>query len=791
MLDKIKLAFSWLKNKIWFILDKPRQLVFSVGYLKRLPIKFQRWIYFALSPLMIVILMFLYLFWGIPFPTQITSQSKNPVSTQILDRNGKLIYQIFEDKKRTPVALEELPDYMVQATLSIEDKNFYHHWGLSATGMARALLNTTTGEGLQGGSTITQQLVKTTLLTPERTLRRKIREGILTLVVEVIYTKDKILEMYLNNIPYGGTAWGIESASQTYFGKSAKDLTLGEATLLAGLPQAPTRYSPLGAHPERALERQKQVLRRMVEDKYITQEEADKALEEKLTYVKHEGINAPHFALYVKEQLVEKYGEDVVERGGLRVTTTLDLDVQQFAQNAVLAELEKLKNAKVRNGAVVVTIPETGEILAMVGSKDYFDENEDGKVNVTLRERQPGSSIKPINYALGLLKGHITAASPMADTPTCFTVVGQPIYCPLNYDNSYRGAMQVRFALGNSLNVPAVRVLALNGLPDFLEFARSLGLETLKDPTRYGLSLTLGGGEVRMVDMVTAFGSFATNGVRQDPVSILEVKDYKGKTLERTTIREGDRVMPQGVAYIISHILSDNNARSQVFGTSSSLVVSNHPEVSVKTGTTNDLRDNWTIGFTPEVVVATWVGNNNNEPMGRVVSGVTGAAPIWNKIIKFTLDKIEAGDISADGFERKKHTHLYPQKPAEVTGTNVCATTGQLPPGDPNNPETAGCPIRFEFFLDEFPPKTAEPLVRPVTVFRDTQMLAPGDAPVDQTEIKDKQIIVDPLGSLLCLECPIQTWNITINPANIVTPNLAPARIENQASPVEEPLGGE
>lgn len=783
-----------VKDKIWNIIDKPRQVAFSVPLLSRLPIKLQRWLYFALSPVFLLLLLLTYLLWGIPFPTQITSQAKNPVSTQILDRNGKLIYEIFEEKKRTPVNLESLPKYIPQATIAIEDKNFYNHWGLSASGMARALFKTTTGE-LQGGSTITQQLVKTTLLTPERTLKRKIREILLTLIVEGLYSKDKILEMYLNNIPYGGTAWGIESASHTYFGKSAKELNLSEASLLAGLPQAPTRYSPFGAHPKLAKERQKQVLRSMAEEGFITEEEAKKAQEVELTYVEKEGLKAPHFALFVKDQLVEKYGEDVVERGGLRVTTTLDLDVQEFAENTVKTELEKLAKARVRNGAVIVSLPQTGEILAMVGSKNYFAKDEDGKVNVTLSERQPGSSIKPINYALGILKGNITAASPLADIPTCFSVTGQSLYCPLNYDNSHRGATQVRFALGNSLNIPAVRVLALNGLSEFVDFSRSLGLETFKDPSRYGLSLTLGGGEVRMIDMVTAFGSFATNGIKQSPIAILEVKDFKGNTLEKTTIRDGDRVMPQGVAYIIAHILSDNNARSQVFGVSSSLVVSEHPEVSVKTGTTNDLRDNWTIGFTPEVTVATWVGNNNNEPMGRIVSGVTGAAPIWNKIIKFSLDKIEAGETSATGTNRNKHSHLYPQKPAEVTGTNVCATTGQLPPGDPNNPETAGCQIRFEFFLDDFPPKSAEPLIRPVTVFRDTQMLAPADSPEDQIEIKDKQIIIDPLGSLLCLDCPLQNWNITIKPGDIITPNLAPARQENQSSPIggqnNIPLGGE
>ncbi|MDO8599881.1 MAG: transglycosylase domain-containing protein, partial [bacterium] len=405
-----KNAIDW----IWNILDKPRQVVFSVRYLRQLPIKIQRWIYFALSPVISVGLLALYLFWGIPLPTQITSESRNPVSTQILDRNGKLVYEIFEDKRRTPVRLEDLPAFVGQATIAIEDKDFYHHYGLSVSGMARALFKTTTAQGLQGGSTITQQLVKTTLLTPDRTLKRKIREVLLTLIVETIYSKDKILEMYLNNIPYGGTAWGIESAAHTYFGKPAKDLTLAEASLIAGLPQAPTRYSPLGAHPELSEDRQKQVLRRMVEDGYIKDEEAKTAGEQALKFIRQDGIKAPHFALFVKEQLVEDYGEDIVERGGLRVTTTLDLDVQEFAEATVRAELEKLSKANVRNGAAIVAIPNTGEILAMVGSKDYFDENEDGKVNVTLRERQPGSSIKPVNYALGLMSGRISPATPLA-----------------------------------------------------------------------------------------------------------------------------------------------------------------------------------------------------------------------------------------------------------------------------------------------------------------------------------------------------------------------------------------
>lgn len=713
-------------------------------------------------------LLFVYLFWDLPLPTRLTSEKYNPVSTLILDRNGKLIYEIFEEKRRTPVKLDELPPFVTQATITIEDKDFYKHLGFSIPGIVRAIYKTVGKQKLQGGSTITQQLVKTTLLTPERTLRRKIRELTLTLVAEIIYSKKQILEMYLNNVPYGGTAWGIEAAAQTYFGKRAAELSLAEATLLAGLPQAPTKYSPFGVNPELAKTRQEQVLRRMVEDGYIGEEEAKKTAEEELRFVEQRQLKASHFALFVKEQLVEKYGEYLVERRGLRITTTLDLSLQEFAQETVSQEAEKLKKARanVRNAAALVTMPGTGEVLAMVGSKDYFAEDEDGKVNVTLRARQPGSAIKPLNYALALLKGRITPATPLADVPTCFLVPGQEPYCPVNYDRAFHGLVQARFALGNSYNLPAVRVLTLNGLKEFVGFAKKMGLTTLSDPKNYGLSLTLGGGEVKMIDMATAFGVFANGGIKQEPVTILEVKDWKGNILEKTEIAEGDRILPQGVTYLISHILVDNNARTAAFGPSSYLNVSGHPEVSVKTGTTNDRRDNWTIGYNPEVVAATWVGNNNNEPMSTVASGVTGASPIWNRIIKRALDKIEAGEIAPWGEKAEKHTHVWPQKPSDVVGTNVCATGGTLPPGPEDNP---GCPTRFEFFLEDNPPLPTIPTTKAILVYRDTGMIASPSAQLDLNlvEPREKTVVTDPLGTDVCLDCPPQDWQVRIEVSDL------------------------
>ncbi|MEK7524993.1 MAG: transglycosylase domain-containing protein, partial [Patescibacteria group bacterium] len=465
-----------------------------------------------------------FLFKDIPNPTSLTKEP-GAISTQILDRNGKLLYEVYREQNRNPIKITDLPDYVKQATISIEDKNFYRHFGLDFLGIARAAFNTLTGRRLEGGSTITQQLVKNTLLAdPKRTITRKIREAVLSLITEVVYSKDQILELYLNSAPYGGTAYGIETAAGVFFNKSARDLTLAEATLLAGLPQAPTKYSPFGANPTLAVNRQAQVLRRMVEDGYISQKQAAAAKEEKLNFAtKRIEINAPHFALWVRDFLVDKYGEDLVNLGGLRVTTSLDLALQEYAQASLSAEIKKLGRLKISNGAALVTKPTTGEILAMIGSADYFNLENDGNVNVTTRPRQPGSSIKPLNYAVGLMTGW-TASTMFLDLPTCFSVTAQPLYCPKNYDNTFRGATQMRFALGNSLNIPAVKMLALNGIESFVATASAMGISTFTDPSHYGLSLTLGGGEVTMADMAVAFGTFANAGVTVPLNPILKVE---------------------------------------------------------------------------------------------------------------------------------------------------------------------------------------------------------------------------------------------------------------------------
>lgn len=686
-----------------------------------------------------ILAVFLWLFWGLPLPTTLTTE-QYPVSTKIYDRNDKLIYEIFADQRRTPVVLEELPDYIKDATVAIEDKDFYKHHGFSAIGITRALYNTIFKQKLQGGSTLTQQLVKNTLLTPERTVRRKIREFTLAVVVETIYSKDKILELYLNQIPYGGTAYGIEAAAETYFGKEAHDLTLAEAALLAGLPQAPSRYSPFGVHPENAKARQETVLRRMQEDGYITQEEAEAAKAEELIFAEPEDLKAPHFALWVKEQLAEEYGQAVVERGGLRVKTTLDLELQEFAQDAVATEVAKLDRLNVGNGAALVTKPKTGEILAMVGSKDYFAEDEDGKVNIVFAKRQPGSSIKPLNYALALKDEKITPATAFADVPTCFSVAGQAIYCPRNYDFNYHGLVQARFALGNSYNIPAVRVLALNGLENFVEFLREMGLTTIQDSSNYGLSLTLGGGEIRPFDMAVAFGVLANQGIKQEPIAILKVEDWKGKVLEEVEIeeQEGDRVLDPEVPFLISHILLDNNARTGAFGEFSLLNVRGHSEVSVKTGTTNDLRDNWTIGYTSDIVTVVWVGNNDNSPMSGAVSGVSGASPIWNRVMREALEKYE------------ENGHAWPQQPEGVVGMEVCTATG-TPPG----PEDADCPKRFEYFLAGNLAGPIEKLRHDIPIDKTKGTIARPDTPPENIETQNHPVVWDPLQTIFCLDCPI------------------------------------
>jgi penicillin-binding protein 1C len=688
--------------------------------------------------LLIFIGLTIYFLKDLPLPTKLSSTS-NPQSTLIYDRNGKLLYNIYNKKNQTFVPLTQVPKYMQEATIAIEDKNFYEHGAIDLRGMLRAFISTVFHKRVEGGSTLTQQLVKNSLLTQERTIDRKIKEIILAFATEFIYSKKQILEMYLNQSPYGGPAYGVEAASETYFGKSAKNLDLAESALLAGLPQSPTYYSPFGSHPEFAKQRQIEVLKAMLSQKYITQTQEQTAEKEVLKYKRiANDIQAPHFVLYVKDLLIAKYGEKIVEEGGLKVITTLDSNIQKITQDSVTKEVDDLpKYYHVTNGASLVTDPSTGEILAMVGSKDYFDPTIDGNVNITTSLRQPGSSIKPINYAIGI-SNRYSASTAFVDKSICFPNQGGKDYCPLNYDGKWHGLVQMRIALGNSLNIPAVKMLKLNGIDAMVASASAMGISTFTHPENYGLSLTLGGAEVKMIDMAEAFGIFANEGYRIGLRPILKITDKNGKVLEKyvppTSPIFGKKVLDPGVAFIISDILADNGARLLEFGDNSQLKIPGQV-VSVKTGTTNDYRDNWTIGYTPSYLVAAWVGNNDNTPMSGLVSGITGAAPIWNDIISSLLKNKQQEPLT---------------RPSDIVQKNVCSDTGLIP-GAGNT-----CSTRLEYFIKGQEKNSGSVETKDTWVDKNTQDL-PAKGQTDNLELKSETVYSDPTGDQYCMSCPHPT----------------------------------
>lgn len=601
--------------------------------------------FFMIGVLVTIIIVFIYQGYvfvkNLPNPASI-GKLNYPLSTHIFDRNGKLLYEIYREQNRTPVSLKDLPLHVYQATIAIEDKDFYKHGGISIiSGIFRAIKDMVIQKNLQGGSTITQQLVKSALLTPERTIERKTKEIILAIWTEQLFTKDQILEMYLNQVPYGGSSYGIEEAAKVYFGKQAKDLTIEEAALLAGLPQAPSLYSP-HVNPELALDRRNEVLQTMKTQGYINEESFQQAIAKKIEIIPPKtAIKAPHFVFYLKSRLESLYGIKEVEEGGFRVMSSLDLDIQEQTEKILKEELEKIKNLNVSNGAILVTRPQTGEILAMVGSVDYFAQPS-GAFNVTTALRQPGSSIKPIMYSLALQKNY-TAASIIDDSPIVFNIAGSESYKPVNYDGKFHGRVPLRYALANSYNIPAVKTLSSIGVDNFISHSSKMGISTWFDRTRYGLSLTLGGGEVTMLDMATAFGVLANLGYKTDLTSFIKVEDVGGSILREMSTYKS-RVLDEGVAYVISDILSDNFARQWAFGPHSQLEIPGY-KVAVKTGTTNDKKDNWTIGYTPDFLVAVWVGNNDNRPMNPYLSsGITGAAPIWNRVMSYVLKKYSSGN---------------------------------------------------------------------------------------------------------------------------------------------------
>lgn len=577
-------------------------------------------------------------------------------STRIYDRTGKvLLYTLSDEVKRTDITFAEMGTNIKNATVAIEDSSFYSHNGIRITSIIRAILsNILPGGRTQGGSTITQQLVKNTLLTSKKTPIRKIKEWILAVKIDRSMPKEKILEYYLNESPYGGNIYGIQEASQTYFGKNPIDITLAESAYLAAIPQSPTRLSPYGKNKNLLDDRKNLVLSKMLEQGFVTKEEYALAHAEVVNFLPQSigNIRAPHFVFFIKDYLEQKYGSEISEKGGLKVTTTLDYELQEKGE-AIVKE-GALANAKDWNGenaALVAIDPKTGQILTMIGSRNYFDKDIDGNFNVATAKRQPGSSFKPFIYATAFNKG-FTPDTVLFDVPTEFNSSCDPYgrpksgtancYHPDNYDGKFRGPLSLRNALAQSINIPAIKLFYLSGLADSLKTSEDMGISTLTDVNRYGLTLVIGGGEVTLLDITSAYGVFANDGKRNPYTGILKIEDNSGKILEEYVQNEKE-ILPKNTALMISDILSDNIARIPTFGANSPLVVPGH-DVAAKTGTTNNNKDAWTMGYSPSIVVGVWAGNNDNTPMKKGGSALAG--PIWNKFMKEALTK-----LPSDNFE--------------------------------------------------------------------------------------------------------------------------------------------
>ncbi|MFA6918814.1 MAG: PBP1A family penicillin-binding protein [Patescibacteria group bacterium] len=569
------------------------------------------------------------------------------VSSRIYERSGQtVLYDLHGDIKRTLIPLSEIPDYAQKATISVEDRNFYKGKGFSITGIIRSVLkNIFTGSKV-GGSTLTQQFVKNAILTNEKTYTRKIKELIISYRIEKKFSKDEILSMYFNEIPYGSVVYGIEAASQTFFGKPAKDLTLAEAAILAAIPQAPTYYSPYGSHKDKLIARQRYVLDSMTQLGYITKDQAEAAKQQKIIFKPQtESMTAPHFVMYIKELLSQQYGEDFINQQGLKIYTTLDLDKQKIAEKSVTDGV-KANGTKYNftNASLVAMDPKTGQILAMVGSADYFDEDIDGQVNVALRPRQPGSSFKPIVYTASFIKGY-TPDTIIYDVVTNFDKTGVQKYEPHNYNGKELGPVTLRKALAGSLNIPAVKLTYLTGINNIIDLAEKMGYTTFADRSRFGLSIVLGGGEVKLLEHVNAYGVLAQEGIKHEINPILKIEDKDGHVLYEYKDKNS-QVMDQEITRLTTSILSDNAARTYIFGANNKLILPDRP-VAAKTGTTNDYHDAWTMGYTPSLVCGVWVGNSNNDVMKKGADGSIIAAPIWNQFMQEALKDTPAEQFTA------------------------------------------------------------------------------------------------------------------------------------------------
>lgn len=613
------------------------------------------------------------------FSTVATRQLES--TTKIYDRTGKTLLYAFRQKiRRTEVAREQISENIVDATIAIEDDRFYEHSGISLRGIARAFYTNVTSDKTQGGSTITQQVVKNALLTQDRTIERKLKEVILAIKLEQTMSKEQILLTYLNDNPYGGEIYGVEEASLYYFGKHAKDLNITESAYLAAIPKNPNLYSPYGKNFDKLEERKNVVLQRMYETGVVNQEELEEAKKTKVEFIKKDdnASRAHHFVFYVREYLEKKYGPDFLTQG-LSVKTTLDADIQRDTEEIAKKYIaDYIKNGErtnkkldisTLNTGIVVLDTDTGQILTMVGSRDYTDEKIDGKYNIATALRQPGSSIKPIAYALAFENG-LDPETYVFDTPTEFNTScppadgssrEAPCYSPQNYDGAFYGPMTLREALGTSRNIPAVKVLYLSGVSNVTSFAKKLGITSLTNPARYGLSLVLGGAEVSLLQLTAAYLPFEQGGVYKKPTAILEIKDKDGKVLEEFE-DNSYQVMSSDTAGKITSILSDNGARARVFGTNSKMYFPGR-DVAVKTGTTNDYKDGWVIGYNTDYVVGSWIGKNDNTPIGQVTASLS-VVPMWNQIMTKLMNDKEPGILVKE----------YTRNPV-VDGPN-CDSTG-------------------------------------------------------------------------------------------------------------------
>lgn len=566
------------------------------------------------------------------------------LSTVILDRYGSLLYKFYSRENRTWIPLSKIPQSLVWATLAIEDKDFYQHPGFSPKGLIQAViydLKTGGANGLRGGSTITQQLVKNVYLKQEKTWKRKMQEIVLALLLEWRLSKNQILERYFNQVSYGGEIYGVQEAAYRYFGKNVWEITLSEAAFLAGLPAAPSTYSIYGPNRELALVRQSRVLEEMATSGYIDKNRIEEIKASPLK-IKEDGsvIKFPHFVFYVKDFVKEKYGLESLESAGLTITTSIEPEIQLMAEREVEAEVKKVANLRISNGAALVVAPISGDVLAMVGSKDYYANDIDGKYNVTTALRQPGSSIKPINYLLALKNGK-TLLSEVEDSPVSYQIKGQKPYVPQNYNGKYMGKVTLKTALASSLNIPSVKLLAENGVENMTKLAKEMGITSWEDKSRWGLALALGSNEVKMVEMASAYSIFANMGNKVEINPVIRIIDYNGGILwQKKPIPK--KIIEPEYAFLINETLSSDSARAPIFGNNSKLNIKGKT-VAVKTGTTNNLKDNWCIGWNTDYLVAAWVGNNDSSPMSWVASGVSGATPIWNRVmselLKTTTDK--------------------------------------------------------------------------------------------------------------------------------------------------------